>query len=47
MKWAIIENIVIYLLVAAGCFYFRNGWPAAGLIFVNTKIRQQDGATKP
>jgi hypothetical protein len=39
MKMAIIENIVIYILVALGIWYFRNGWPACALILVNTTVR--------
>jgi hypothetical protein len=41
MKWGIIENIVIYVLVIGGIIWSRTGWPLALLMFVNTRMSEK------
>ena len=38
-KWAIAENIMIYLIVAILFWLTRSGWVFLFLIFVNARIR--------
>ena len=38
-RWAVAENIVIYIIVAVLFWFTRSGWVFLFLIFVNTRIR--------
>jgi hypothetical protein len=43
LKWAIIENIAIYVLVIIGIIWSRTGWPLLLLLFVNSFKARKKG----
>ena len=41
VKWSVIENIAIYVLVVAGIVWSRTGWPLFLLLFVNFSSKKE------